>query len=186
LQTTEKQKLLRMEKSLRKEVVGQDEAVSAVADAIRLNRSGLSNQDRPIASFLFVGPTGTGKTLLAKALAKFLFDSSDAMLRIDASEYSEKHAISRLIGSVRLPLSPSYVEPERLALTLSLLFPRRSLLGTSGTSRAASSPSTSAASPTASSSSTRSKRRRASSTSSSSRCVPLSRLHSLHLVVDRR
>lgn len=96
-----------MEKSLRKEVVGQDEAVSAVADAIRLNRSGLSNQDRPIASFLFVGPTGTGKTLLAKALAKFLFDSSDAMLRIDASEYSEKHAISRLIGSVRPPLSPS-------------------------------------------------------------------------------
>lgn len=94
-----------MEKSLRKEVVGQDEAVSAVADAIRLNRSGLSNQDRPIASFLFVGPTGTGKTLLAKALAKFLFDSSDAMLRIDASEYSEKHAISRLIGSVGLLVS---------------------------------------------------------------------------------
>ncbi|GAA5901605.1 hypothetical protein JCM8208_001553 [Rhodotorula glutinis] len=107
MKTTEKQKLLRMEKSLRKEVVGQDEAVSAVADAIRLNRSGLSNQDRPIASFLFVGPTGTGKTLLAKALAKFLFDSSDAMLRIDASEYSEKHAISRLIGS-----PPGYVGHE--------------------------------------------------------------------------
>lgn len=86
-QMSEKQKLLKMEKTLRKEVVGQDEAVSAVANAIRLNRSGLSNQDRPIASFLFVGPSGTGKTQLAKALAKFLFDSPDAMLRIDASEY---------------------------------------------------------------------------------------------------
>ncbi|KWU42084.1 P-loop containing nucleoside triphosphate hydrolase protein [Rhodotorula sp. JG-1b] len=104
MKMTEKQKLLKMEKTLRKEVVGQDEAVSAVANAIRLNRSGLSNQDRPIASFLFVGPSGTGKTQLAKALAKFLFDSPDAMLRIDASEYSEKHAISRLIGA-----PPGYV-----------------------------------------------------------------------------
>lgn len=126
---TEKQKLLKMEKTLRKEVVGQDEAVAAVANAIRLNRSGLSNQDRPIASFLFVGPSGTGKTQLAKALAKFLFDSPDAMLRIDGSEYvcsslclqassrvcvltltaphypqSEKHSISRLIGA-----PPGYV-----------------------------------------------------------------------------
>lgn len=99
MKMTEKQKLLKMEKTLRKEVVGQDEAVSAVANAIRLSRSGLSNQDRPIASFLFVGPSGTGKTQLAKALAKFLFDSPDAMLRIDASEYSEKHSISRLIGA---------------------------------------------------------------------------------------
>ncbi|GAA5892171.1 hypothetical protein JCM6882_005715 [Rhodosporidiobolus microsporus] len=107
MKQSERQKLLRMEKSLRKEVVGQDEAVAAVANAIRLNRSGLSNQDRPIGSFLFVGPSGTGKTQLAKALAKFLFDSPDAMLRIDASEYSEKHAVSRLIGS-----PPGYVGHE--------------------------------------------------------------------------
>ncbi|CEQ38850.1 SPOSA6832_00325 [Sporobolomyces salmonicolor] len=104
MKMSEKQKLLRMEKLLRKEVVGQDEAVAAVSNAIRLNRSGLSNQDRPIASFLFVGPSGTGKTQLAKALAKFLFDSSEAMLRIDASEYSEKHSVSRLIGA-----PPGYV-----------------------------------------------------------------------------
>ncbi|BGP12457.1 hypothetical protein JCM10213_006977 [Rhodosporidiobolus nylandii] len=104
MKMTERQKLLRMEKVLRKEVVGQDEAVTAVANAIRLNRSGLGNQDRPIASFLFVGPSGTGKTQLAKALAKFLFDSSEAMVRIDASEYSEKHSISRLIGA-----PPGYV-----------------------------------------------------------------------------
>ncbi|BGO94734.1 hypothetical protein NBRC10512_007319 [Rhodotorula toruloides] len=107
MKMTEKQKLLKMEKTLRKEVVGQDEAISAVANAIRLNRSGLSNQDRPIASFLFVGPSGTGKTQLAKALAKFLFDSPDAMIRLDGSEYSEKHAIARLIGS-----PPGYVGHE--------------------------------------------------------------------------
>jgi len=88
-----------MEKTLRKEVVGQDEAVTAVSNAIRLNRSGLSNTDRPIASFLFVGPSGTGKTQLAKSLAKFLFDSPDAMLRIDASEYSEKHTVAKLLGA---------------------------------------------------------------------------------------
>lgn len=99
LQLSEKQKLLKMEKTLRKEVVGQDEAVSAVANAIRLNRSGLSNADRPIASFLFCGPSGTGKTQLAKSLAKFLFDSPDAMLRIDASEYSEKHTVAKLLGA---------------------------------------------------------------------------------------
>lgn len=74
-----------MEKVLRKVVIGQDEAVKAVSDAIRLSRSGLSNQDRPIASFLFVGPSGTGKTELSKALAQFLFDSRDAMIRIDVS-----------------------------------------------------------------------------------------------------
>ncbi|KAM0793442.1 hypothetical protein ACM66B_000887 [Microbotryomycetes sp. NB124-2] len=104
LRMTEKQKLLKMEKILRRQVIGQDEAVKAVSDAIRLSRSGLSNQDRPIASFLFVGPSGTGKTELTKALAKFLFDSPDAMIRIDGSEYSEKHSISRLIGS-----PPGYV-----------------------------------------------------------------------------
>ncbi|GAA5876075.1 hypothetical protein JCM16303_007012 [Sporobolomyces ruberrimus] len=99
MKLSEKQKLLKMEKTLRKEVVGQDEAVSAVANAIRLNRSGLSNADRPIASFLFCGPSGTGKTQLAKSLAKFLFDSPDAMLRIDASEYSEKHTVAKLLGA---------------------------------------------------------------------------------------
>lgn len=99
MKLSEKQKLLKMEKTLRKEVVGQDEAVTAVANAIRLNRSGLSNADRPIASFLFCGPSGTGKTQLAKSLAKFLFDSPDAMLRIDASEYSEKHTVAKLLGA---------------------------------------------------------------------------------------
>ncbi|SCZ90764.1 BZ3500_MvSof-1268-A1-R1_Chr1-3g02227 [Microbotryum saponariae] len=107
LRLTEKAKLMKMESILRKEVVGQNDAVAAVANAIRLSRSGLSNQERPIASFLFVGPSGTGKTLLSKALARFLFDSPDAMIRIDGSEYSEKHSISRLIGS-----PPGYVGHE--------------------------------------------------------------------------
>ena len=96
LRTSEKQKLLRMEKTLRKQVIGQDEAVKAVSDAIRLSRSGLSNQDRPIASFLFVGPSGTGKTELSKALARFLFDSPDAMIRIDVSALSPSRTSSRL------------------------------------------------------------------------------------------
>ncbi|POW06771.1 hypothetical protein PSTT_08747 [Puccinia striiformis] len=104
LKATEKVKLRMMEKALTKQVVGQPEAVKAVADSIRLSRSGLSNESRPIASFLFCGPSGTGKTLLTKALAKFLFDSEEAICRIDGSEYSEKHSISRLIGS-----PPGYV-----------------------------------------------------------------------------
>ncbi|KAG8935918.1 hypothetical protein FRC02_005673 [Tulasnella sp. 418] len=99
LLSSEKQKLLKMEKILQKQVVGQPEAVTAVANAIRLSRSGLANESRPIASFLFAGPSGTGKTLLSKTLATLMFDSPDAMIRIDASEYSEKHAISRLIGA---------------------------------------------------------------------------------------
>ncbi|KAH8915470.1 P-loop containing nucleoside triphosphate hydrolase protein [Atractiella rhizophila] len=107
LRTTEKQKLLRMEKELGKAVIGQPEAIKAVSNAIRLSRSGLANNNRPIASFLFCGPSGTGKTLLTKKLAQFLFDSEDAICRIDASEYSEKHAISRLIGS-----PPGYVGHE--------------------------------------------------------------------------
>lgn len=100
----EKAKLLHMEKLLSKKVIGQPEAVSAVANAIRLSRSGLGNQDRPIASFLLVGPSGTGKTLLAKTVAEIMFNSSDAMVRIDASEYSERHSVSRLIGA-----GPGYV-----------------------------------------------------------------------------
>ncbi|KAF8527940.1 P-loop containing nucleoside triphosphate hydrolase protein [Hysterangium stoloniferum] len=104
LMSTEKEKLLKMEKILSQSVVGQPEAVKAVANAIRLSRSGLGNPLRPIASFLMCGPSGTGKTLLCKTLATVLFDSPDAMIRIDASEYSEKHSISRLIGS-----PPGYV-----------------------------------------------------------------------------
>ncbi|KAJ7932404.1 P-loop containing nucleoside triphosphate hydrolase protein [Mycena leptocephala] len=104
LMSSEKEKLLGMEKILASSVVGQTEAVKAVAHAIRLSRSGLTNPQRPIASFLLAGPSGTGKTLLAKTLATLLFDSPDAMIRIDGSEYSEKHSISRLIGS-----PPGYV-----------------------------------------------------------------------------
>ena len=104
---TEKAKLLRLERLITKKVIGQPEAVKAVADAIRLNRSGLSNQNRPIASFLLVGPSGTGKTLLAKTLAGVMFNSEEAMVRIDASEYSEKHSVSRLIGA-----APGYIGYE--------------------------------------------------------------------------
>jgi ATP-dependent Clp protease ATP-binding subunit ClpA len=102
--TTEREKLLRLEKVLSEQVVGQKDAVKAVANAVRLSRSGLSNPNRPIASFLMAGPSGTGKTLMAKTLATVLFDSPDTMIRIDGSEYSEKHSISRLIGS-----PPGYV-----------------------------------------------------------------------------
>jgi ATP-dependent Clp protease ATP-binding subunit ClpA len=104
LLATEKTKLLKLEKTLAENVVGQPEAVKAVANAIRLSRSGLRNAARPIASFLFAGPSGTGKTQLSKTLASLLFDSPDAMIRIDSSEYSEKHSISRLIGA-----PPGYV-----------------------------------------------------------------------------
>ncbi len=100
----ERDKLLRMEDSLHERVVGQDEAVKAVADAIRRSRAGLSDPNRPNGSFLFLGPTGVGKTELCKALAEFLFDSSDAMVRIDMSEFMEKHSVSRLIGA-----PPGYV-----------------------------------------------------------------------------
>ena len=102
--SSEKEKLLRLEKVLAESVVGQPEAVKAVANAVRLSRSGLRNTARPIASFLMAGPSGTGKTLLSKTLSTLLFDSPDAMIRIDSSEYSEKHSISRLIGA-----PPGYV-----------------------------------------------------------------------------
>ena len=103
----ERDKLLRMEDSLHDRVVGQDEAVTAVADAIRRSRAGLSDPNRPNGSFLFLGPTGVGKTELCKALAEFLFDSTDAMVRIDMSEFMEKHSVSRLIGA-----PPGYVGYE--------------------------------------------------------------------------
>ncbi|KAF8078626.1 P-loop containing nucleoside triphosphate hydrolase protein [Lyophyllum atratum] len=104
LMSTERDKLLKMDKILASSVVGQPDAVKAVANAIRLTRSGLGNPNRPVASFLMAGPSGTGKTLLTKTLATLLFDSPDAMIRIDGSEYSEKHSISRLIGA-----PPGYV-----------------------------------------------------------------------------
>ncbi|KAG8668801.1 Heat shock protein hsp98 [Fusarium poae] len=103
LRTSEKEKLIHMEKVLGKVVVGQKEAVGSVANAIRLQRSGLSNPNQP-PSFLFCGPSGTGKTLLTKALAEFLFDDSKAMIRFDMSEYQERHALSRMIGA-----PPGYV-----------------------------------------------------------------------------
>ena len=98
------QKLLRMEEQLHDRIIGQDEAVNVVSDAIRRARSGLKDPRRPIGSFIFLGPTGVGKTELAKALAEFLFDDEDALLRIDMSEYGERHTVSRLVGA-----PPGYV-----------------------------------------------------------------------------
>jgi ATP-dependent Clp protease ATP-binding subunit ClpB len=95
----EREKLLRLEDELHKRVIGQEEAIRAVSDAIRRSRAGLSDPKRPIGSFMFLGPTGVGKTELAKALAGFLFDTEEAMIRIDMSEYMEKHSVSRLIGA---------------------------------------------------------------------------------------
>ena len=103
----ETQKLLRMEDELGKRVVGQAEAVREVSDAVRRARAGISDPNRPTGSFLFLGPTGVGKTELAKALAEFLFDDERAMVRIDMSEYSEKHSVSRLVGA-----PPGYVGYE--------------------------------------------------------------------------
>ncbi len=103
----EVEKLVHMEERLHQRVVGQDEAVSAVASALRRSRAGLQDPDRPIGTFLFLGPTGVGKTELARALAEFMFDSQDAMVRIDMSEYMEKHAVARLIGA-----PPGYVGYE--------------------------------------------------------------------------
>src|SRR5208337_414563 len=95
----EVKKLVTMEERLRQRVIGQDEAISRVANAIRRSRAGLSDPRKPIGSFIFLGPTGVGKTELARALAEFLFDDEHAMIRIDMSEYMEKHSVSRLIGA---------------------------------------------------------------------------------------
>jgi ATP-dependent Clp protease ATP-binding subunit ClpB len=103
----EREKLLRMEENIHKRVVGQDEAIKAVSDAIRRSRAGLSDPNRPNGSFLFLGPTGVGKTELCKALAEFLFDTEEAMVRIDMSEFMEKHSVARLIGA-----PPGYVGYE--------------------------------------------------------------------------
>lgn len=104
---TEKERLLKMEEELHKRMVDQEEAIRVVSDAIRRGRAGLKDPNRPIGSFLFLGPTGVGKTELAKTLAEFLFDSEDAMVRLDMSEYQEKHTVSRLIGA-----PPGYVGYE--------------------------------------------------------------------------
>ena len=103
----ERDKLLRMEEVLGKRVVGQQEAVKAVADAIRRSRAGLSDPNRPSGSFMFLGPTGVGKTELCKALAEFMFDTEEALVRIDMSEFMEKHSVARLIGA-----PPGYVGYE--------------------------------------------------------------------------
>ena len=100
----ERDKLLHIEEKLHERVVGQDEAITAVADAIRRSRAGLSDPNRPYGSFMFLGPTGVGKTELSKALATFLFDTEESMIRIDMSEFMEKHSVARLIGA-----PPGYV-----------------------------------------------------------------------------
>ncbi|MFA5353312.1 MAG: AAA family ATPase, partial [Thermodesulfovibrionales bacterium] len=104
---TEVQKLIRMEERLRLRVVGQDDAIEAVSNAVRRARAGLQDPNRPIGSFIFLGPTGVGKTELAKALAEFLFDDEAAMVRVDMSEYQERHTVSRLVGA-----PPGYVGYE--------------------------------------------------------------------------
>ena len=103
----ETDKLLRMESEIGRRLIGQQRAVAAVSDAVRRARAGISDPDRPTGSFLFLGPTGVGKTELAKALADFLFDDERAIVRIDMSEYSEKHSVSRLVGA-----PPGYVGYE--------------------------------------------------------------------------
>src|SRR5690606_24498068 len=103
----ERSKLLHMEEKLHERVIGQDEAVNLVSDAIRRSRAGLSDPNRPYGSFLFLGPTGVGKTELTKALANFLFDADEHMIRIDMSEFMEKHSVARLIGA-----PPGYVGYE--------------------------------------------------------------------------
>src|SRR5262249_44294847 len=103
----EKEKLLQMEQALGRRVVGQDEALRIVANAIRRSRAGLADPRRPNGSFLFLGPTGVGKTELCKALAEFLFDTEESMVRIDMSEFMEKHSVARLIGA-----RPGYVGDE--------------------------------------------------------------------------
>ena len=107
LQEGEREKLIKLEAHLHQRVVGQDEAIKAVSNAVRRARAGLQDPDRPIGSFIFLGPTGVGKTELSRALAEFLFDDENAMIRIDMSEYMEKHTVARLIGA-----PPGYVGYE--------------------------------------------------------------------------
>src|SRR4029078_11311972 len=104
---SERQKLARMESDLERRVIGQEDALKAVSDAVRRSRGGLGDPNRPIGSFLFLGPTGVGKTETCRALAEFLFDTEEAMVRIDMGEYGEKHSVARLIGA-----PPGYVGYE--------------------------------------------------------------------------
>ena len=104
---TEATKLLQMEERLHERIIGQNEAIHAISDAIRRARSGLKDPSRPIGSFIFIGPSGVGKTELAKALAWFMFDDEDALVRVDMSEYREQHTVSRLFGA-----PPGYVGYE--------------------------------------------------------------------------
>jgi ATP-dependent Clp protease ATP-binding subunit ClpB len=103
----EREKLLKMEERLQQRIIGQKQAITAVSNAVRRSRSGLQDPNRPIGSFIFLGPTGVGKTETARALAEFLFDDENAMIRIDMSEYMEKHTVARLIGA-----PPGYVGYE--------------------------------------------------------------------------
>ena len=107
LEKKEAQRLLELENELHKTVVSQDEAITAVAKAVRRSRSGLKDPNRPMGSFIFLGPSGVGKTLLAQALAEFMFGDADALIQIDMSEYMEKHNVSRLVGA-----PPGYVGYE--------------------------------------------------------------------------
>lgn len=107
LAKSEREKLLHMETEIRRHVVGQDQAIRAVSDAIRLSKAGLQNPNKPLASFMFLGPTGTGKTLLCKTLAEFLFNDERAMIRIDMSELMEQHSVAKLLGA-----PPGYVGHE--------------------------------------------------------------------------
>src|SRR5690606_18428487 len=104
---TEREKLLNMESLIHQRMIDQEEAVNAVANAVRRSRSGMQDKNRPIGSFIFLGPTGVGKTELCKALAEFLFDDERNMIRVDMSEYMERHAVARLIGA-----PPGYVGSE--------------------------------------------------------------------------
>lgn len=104
LMETERDRILSMSDKIKERVVGQDEAVQVITDAVQRSRAGLNDPDKPIASFIFLGPTGVGKTELAKSLANFMFDTDDALIRIDMSEYMEKHTVSRLVGA-----PPGYV-----------------------------------------------------------------------------
>ena len=114
LMETERDRILTMADKIKERVVGQDEAVEVVTEAVQRSRAGLNDPDKPIASLIFLGPTGVGKTLLCKALAEFMFDTEDALIRIDMSEYMEKHTVSRLLGA---PPGVSFDELQCLCIS---------------------------------------------------------------------